>query len=340
TVLHAAVVHGRADADLVDLLLPAGADINARATGGLTPLRVAAAFLSSGDAAVVLLRRGATKDAIASGEYGLSPLHVAARRGHLPATRALLAAGADTTLRVTDASKETPLDFAAHFGQVEVIRELARHGVDLDTADDRGLTALHHAAWHNKAGVVDALLEAGASFTAETLDYGVTPLQGAAGTAARVSEAVDLLLRWGADELIVDRDGKTAAEVVGADQVPAGNTTLEAVDISGVHIEDGVMTDDADRVRELLANAPADRVWRRRGLLLLCLARDRIRRRRTRSGGKGKWKMKDKRVLVKDAGGGSDGGGGSAKVGDFGGVVAMLLEFEGEGLFRAIVEYL
>ncbi|CAN0288831.1 unnamed protein product, partial [Laminaria digitata] len=56
------------------------------------------------------------------------------------------------------------------------------------------------------------------------------------------AEAVDLLLRWGADELELDDDGKTAAEVVGADVR-----------------QEASLAADADRVRELLANAPADR---------------------------------------------------------------------------------
>lgn len=34
------------------------------------------------------------------------------------------------------------------------------------------------------------------------------------------------------------------------------------------------------RVRRLLVNAPADKAWRRRGLLLLCIARHRARQRR------------------------------------------------------------
>lgn len=67
------------------------------------------------------------------------------------------------------------------------------------------------------------------------------------------AEIVDILVRAGADETNVDHYGNTPADVVclsneGADQ-PA---------------------EDAERVRELLANAPADRAWRRRGYFLLC----------------------------------------------------------------------
>lgn len=49
---------------------------------------------------------------------GLSPLHLAAQVGNICATRALLAAGADVTLRKDGFIKKTPLNIAARFGQI------------------------------------------------------------------------------------------------------------------------------------------------------------------------------------------------------------------------------
>lgn len=63
---------------------------------------------------------------------------------------------------------------------------------------------------------------------------------------------VDLLLRWGADETIVDRTGETAFDILGMVE-----------EVNG-------LAGDAERVRELLANAPINRAWRRRGYLVLC----------------------------------------------------------------------
>lgn len=64
---------------------------------------------------------------------------------------------------------------------------------------------------------------------------------------------VDLLLRWGADEMIVKK---------------TGNTDL---DVLGIRVEEhNSLAGDAERVRELLASAPIDRAWRRRGYLVLC----------------------------------------------------------------------
>ena len=74
------------------------------------------------------------------------------------------------------------------------------------------------------------------------------------------TEAVDFLLKWGADRSKLNSDGKTAAEVVGDSVFP-----------------DKTSADDVKRVHELLA---AERAWRRRGLLLLCRARDQAMTRR------------------------------------------------------------
>lgn len=337
TTLHAAVCHGRAD--IIDLLISAGADVNALTLEGLSPLHFAAGLTRSGDAAAILLRRGADKDALTV--VGITPLHVAAQVGNLNATRALLAAGADETLRAHD-HMFAPLDAAAQYGQVEAIRVLARHGVDLDaTPDTIGFTALHSAAQRDDAVVVAALVEAGASVAPQLFEKGITPLHSAAealaleamaallqrgapvlalpvqeeeegsqeedtgvairtrnesplhiaarqGGKERAAEAVDLLLKWGADESELDNDGKTAAEVVGAD-------------VS----EEWSLAADADRVLELLARAPANRAWRRHGLLLMCLARER-RRRGQKSGGKGK-----EGLPAKAGDGGVGGGSGS-----------------------------
>lgn len=49
--------------------------------------------------------------------------------------RALLVAGADATLRIYGALKSAPLHKATYDGWVEVVRDTAWYGVNLDTAD-------------------------------------------------------------------------------------------------------------------------------------------------------------------------------------------------------------
>jgi ankyrin repeat protein len=85
TALHAALA-GRADLRVVGRLLGAGADVNARAGGGYTPLHIAA---FGGDAALIgtLLAHGASAESRA--DDGRTALAIAEERGHREAARRL-----------------------------------------------------------------------------------------------------------------------------------------------------------------------------------------------------------------------------------------------------------
>jgi ankyrin repeat protein len=87
--LHAALA-GREEPALVRLLVESGADVNARAAAGWTPLHLAA---SRGNVALVdyLLERGA--DPTARADDGRTPAQVAEERGHPEAAARLEAAG-------------------------------------------------------------------------------------------------------------------------------------------------------------------------------------------------------------------------------------------------------
>jgi uncharacterized protein len=85
TPLHAALA-GRADRGVVDLLLAASADVNARGAQGVTPLHLAATR-GRADLVQTLLARGA--DPSATTDDGQSPADLAAARGH-PDVAALL----------------------------------------------------------------------------------------------------------------------------------------------------------------------------------------------------------------------------------------------------------
>ena len=73
---------------------------------------------------------------------------------------------------------------------------------------------------------------------------------------------VDILLRWGADETVVDTAGQSAIDKIGSPLSLQKRSKRNA---------------DVTRVRNLLENAPSDRAWRRRGLLILCRARTKKR---------------------------------------------------------------
>ena len=74
----------------------------------------------------------------------------------------LLEAGADVNKADTSDGR-CPLHIAAHKGHVEVSRALmVAAGVDVHLADSDGFSALHHASYHGHVPIVKALLDGGA----------------------------------------------------------------------------------------------------------------------------------------------------------------------------------
>ncbi|OAP58288.1 hypothetical protein AYL99_07378 [Fonsecaea erecta] len=107
-----------------------------------------------------------------------TPLHWAATRGDEEAVRLLLDAGADVNCR--DESNNTPLTFAASTGLVPLLEMLILHGADVHARTSIGSQAIHHASRHQRAiEPVQTLLGAGASLNS-TNNFGHSPLTGAA----------------------------------------------------------------------------------------------------------------------------------------------------------------
>ena len=107
----------------------------------------------------------------ASDDFGMTPLHWAARACALPCLELLLEQGAEANAR--NKSARTPLHLAAETGpgaafgeggmpQAETIRLLAKYGADLDAQDKKGRTPLHRATYEGRVAAAEALLEAGA----------------------------------------------------------------------------------------------------------------------------------------------------------------------------------
>jgi ankyrin repeat protein len=223
TPLHVAVAEGRAD--VVRLLVGAGADLAARTEHRRTPLHVA--LEHSPDLVPLLLESGAVLDApsaayldrpdeltahlddgapLADGESGVDLLSWAALGGARSTARLLLERGAD--------ADGGALLAAAHGGRLELVRLRLESGADVDRRDrDTGRVPLHAAVSSGAEGsldVVRALLDAGADVNATTND-GASALDisrvaaarhrtGDAGRATASDALADLLASNGATD--------------------------------------------------------------------------------------------------------------------------------------------
>jgi len=71
----------------------------------------------------------------------------------------------------------TPLHAAAQSGDAVELRRLIASGMNIESRDPNGETALHFAAWHGKMACVSILVEAGADVNATSRAFLATPLQ-------------------------------------------------------------------------------------------------------------------------------------------------------------------
>ncbi len=157
--------------EVIRLLIEAGANVNANP--GSWSAIIAGTFFLQMEAFQMLLDNGANVNA---NYKGMRPIHGAART-NIEKVKLLLAKGAE--VNVAYKGGNTPLHVAAGSGKPEIILALLEAGADLHTKTDELATALHRAAVSNDdrgAAVVAVLLEAGADVAALDAD-GMTPLQ-------------------------------------------------------------------------------------------------------------------------------------------------------------------
>ena len=121
-------------------------------------------------------------------------IHDAAGEGNIEAVKQHIAAGTDVDAKTRG---ETPLLWAARFGQSQVAELLIAEGADVNAKNVVGQTPLHWAAMAGHKEIIELLIAAGADVNAKTND-GQTPLDLADG------ETADLLRKHG---------GKTSEEL-------------------------------------------------------------------------------------------------------------------------------
>jgi hypothetical protein len=90
---------------------------------------------------------------------GATPLHEAARNGHIEISRLLLQNGAEVNVKSNDGNGgQTPLHYAASQGHVDILHLLVENGADLEAQDNNGWRALHCAAIRGYLPIIQELI--------------------------------------------------------------------------------------------------------------------------------------------------------------------------------------
>ena len=222
--LHEAAVDG--DIRQVKLLISKGADVNAKNKLGKTALHYASEKGHT-DVARLLISQGAYVNATNSD--GRKPLHYAAMRGDKQTLVLLLSKGADINakdrdgrtplfeamtstsagrkevveLLVSKGAKVPEFHLAAYMGDIEKLKKCLQDGIDINSQEDFGCTALHAAANSDKKDIVEFLISKGANVDAKDA-LGVTPLYYA--VMHNYEGIADVLLANGADVNTKNKD--------------------------------------------------------------------------------------------------------------------------------------
>ena len=215
TALHFAAMVGYGE--VAQVLIAAGADIEARTSEGRTPLHYACekrksdkgrfrrVYVPPPNIVRVLIDAGA--DIEAKDDIGMTPLFVASYHGMSMLVKMLVKAGADAC--GTDNTGTTCLTLAAGYGHTETVRYLVGlKGVDVNHVLAMALsgTSLFLAVEGGHLKVVQVLIAAGADVEARSSE-GLTPLHTAC--AGGDIAIVKMLVKAGADVCATDKRGRT-----------------------------------------------------------------------------------------------------------------------------------
>ena len=171
-------------AEMVAVLLEAGADIEQPGRDGLHPLHNAV-FLGHKDIVALLIQKGAMVDA--KDKLGRTPLVTFAATGgkDIEIPRMLLAAGASPDIESAKADDSpTALQYAAETGNIELAEMLIAAHADVNHRNVVGWTPLHQAVENVRPQIVRLLIAHGADVNLKN-KLGKTPLYYAKNDAIR-----------------------------------------------------------------------------------------------------------------------------------------------------------
>jgi ankyrin repeat protein len=167
------------------------ANINATDHHGLTVLHRAVCF-GRKEIVSYLMDAGAQLGNVDNGIDAL--LYLAAQEGQAAIAEVALSSRFYITQAAMD-SRQISLFRAAECGHTEVVNVLLQHGVDIESTDAKGWTALHKACYASKMETVCSLIQQGADKEAKDKKNGWTSLF----LAAKDPKIILLLLSEGAD---------------------------------------------------------------------------------------------------------------------------------------------
>jgi len=106
-------------------------------------------------------------------DHQFSPLHWAAKGGHIKIVEILIGRGA--RVNTTNMGDDTPLHLASAHGHLDVVQILLRNKADVNLVNEHGNTALHYACFWGYKDIADELVDWGAMVAIEN-KYSETPL--------------------------------------------------------------------------------------------------------------------------------------------------------------------
>jgi ankyrin repeat protein len=204
----------------VRLLVDKGADVNARSKMGRTPLLIAASHSGGAPVVELLLAKGA-KVSVVDNIFS-SPLSVAALANDAATVRLLLDKGA--TVGPKDMLSSVALMNAAGEGNAEIVKLLLDRGANVNAASPPSfgdvkngpialgnLTPLLFAAAFAGPQTIKLLLDAGANVNARDV-RGMTPLMLAVASDHPNPRVIRMLVEKGVDPSIKSKNGESALD--------------------------------------------------------------------------------------------------------------------------------
>lgn len=189
-----ALMWAAGDLGKTQLLVERGAKVDVRSKFGRTPLLIACTYADNVEVVRFLLKsRAKVTD---RDMFGETPLTSASKRGAVKLVEELITAGADVHSGGGFVGR-SPLAWAAEEGNVETLECLLKHGAAKDPKNLN--TALFNSTVRGPVAAVRLLLEYGADVNVASGFAGYTPLLGAAYSETVNTEAVQLLLKRGAN---------------------------------------------------------------------------------------------------------------------------------------------